>query len=245
MYQSQKQELRPLTSAHLAQTMTILSLSADEIREKIANELSQNPALELIEERVCPTCHRPLPDKGVCQFCFTTQAENPEGSIVFVSPRDDFAYDNYSSGSEGASREIQMDSIQYESLAAYVLRQIGPDLKEDEKMIAAHLLTGLDDDGFLTTSLMEVVQYYHVPPSKVEGVIQLIQHADPLGVGTRNPQEALLVQLNHLRNLVKIPSGVFELIKESYEDLIHGKYRELSKRHNLSMKQIQKNPYLD
>lgn len=239
MYQSQKQELRPLTSAHLAQTMTILSLSADEIREKIANELSLNPALELIEERVCPTCHRPLPEKGICQYCFTTQAENPEGSIVFVSPRDDFAYDNYNASREGSSREIQMDSIQYESLATYVLRQIGPDLKEDEKMIAAHLLTGLDDDGFLTTSLMEVVQYYHVPPSKVEAVIQLIQHADPIGVGTRNPQEALLVQLNHLRNLVKIPNGAYELIQESYEDLIHGKYRELTKRHNLSMKQIQ------
>lgn len=238
MYQTQKQELRPLTSAHLAQTMTILSLSADEIREKIANELSLNPALELIEERVCPTCHRPLPEKGVCQYCFTMQAENADGSIVFVSPRDDFTYDNYTGSSELSGREIQADSVQHESLAAYVLRQIGPDLKDDEKMIAAHLLTGLDDDGFLTTSLMEVVQYYHVPPSKVEAVVQLIQHADPLGVGTRNPQEALLIQLKHLRNLMKIPNGTYDLIHESYDDLIHGKYRDLSKRHNLTTKQI-------
>ena len=63
MYQSQKPktELRPITSALLAQTMTFLGMSADEIREKVENELSINPALERIDDRICPTCKRSLP----------------------------------------------------------------------------------------------------------------------------------------------------------------------------------------
>ena len=67
----QTQSLRPLTTAHLAQTMTLLSLTIDELKEQIDKELSSNPALELKEERRCPTCHRLLPERTVCPVCST------------------------------------------------------------------------------------------------------------------------------------------------------------------------------
>ncbi len=238
MYQSQKQELRPVTSAHLAQTMTILSLSADEIREKIESELSINPALELVEERVCPNCRKPLTEKGICSNCYVSKTDD-NSSIVFVSPRDDFITDHYSRNPDSSGIEPDLDSIQQESLATYVLRQIGPDLEDDEKMIAAHLLTGLDEDGFITTSVLEISQYYHVLPSKVYDVIELIQHADPIGVGSRDPREALMIQIKHLSKLVSIPQGTYEVVQSSYDDLIHGRYRDIGKLHNLTAKQIQ------
>ncbi len=68
MLQVQDQSIRPLTTAHLAQTMTLLALSNLELRDKVLGELAANPALELLEDRVCPACHRhlatarPLPD---------------------------------------------------------------------------------------------------------------------------------------------------------------------------------------
>jgi len=39
--------IRPLTTAHLAQTMSLLELTAEELRQKIEGELAENPALEL------------------------------------------------------------------------------------------------------------------------------------------------------------------------------------------------------
>jgi RNA polymerase sigma-54 factor len=60
MYQYQDQSLRPLTTAHLAQTMSLLVLSNVELRDKVLSELSTNPALELLDERKCPGCQRPL-----------------------------------------------------------------------------------------------------------------------------------------------------------------------------------------
>jgi RNA polymerase sigma-54 factor len=105
-------------------------------------------------------------------------------------------------------------------------------------MIAAYLLTSLDEDGFITSSVLEIAQYYHVLPSKIEEVIQLIQHADPLGVGSRNPQEALMVQIQHLSGLIDIPDKTLDVIRDSYDLLIHGKYREISKIHDLTTKQI-------
>ncbi len=81
---------RPVTTAHLAQTMTLLSLPIDELAEQIETELSNNPALEMLEERRCPTCHRPLPEKGVCPICSRPTNVNPEEPVVFISTREDF-----------------------------------------------------------------------------------------------------------------------------------------------------------
>jgi len=45
--------LRPLTTAHLAQTMALLELSASELEQKVEAELARNPALELKDPRRC------------------------------------------------------------------------------------------------------------------------------------------------------------------------------------------------
>jgi RNA polymerase sigma-54 factor len=60
LIQRQIPTIKPLTTAHLAQTMTLLELSAVELRQKVESELAQNPALELVEENRCPTCRRLL-----------------------------------------------------------------------------------------------------------------------------------------------------------------------------------------
>ncbi len=237
--QSQRTEIRTQTSAHLAQTMTMLGMSSEEIREKIEGELAKNPFLELVEERVCPTCKRKLPENGKCPICSQPQLENSKENIIFISPRDEFSAVNYGSAVEPYHDEPDYDSAQTEDLATYVLKQIGPDLEDDQKIIAAYLLNSLDEDGFIQTDVFEVAQYYHVLPSSVEEVIDLIQHADPLGVGSRNLNEALLVQLKHMSETVIVPTGTAEIIKDSFDDLKHGRYREIAKRHKLTVRQVQ------
>ena len=227
MFQNQKIETRIQTSAHLAQTMTMLGMSSEEIREKVESELAKNPFLELVEERICPVCKRKLPENGKCPICSQPQLEQSKENIIFISPKDDFSAINYSSAVEPYHDEPDYDSAQTEDLATYVLKQIGPDLEEDQKLVAAYLLNSLDEDGFITTDIFEVAQYYHVLPSSVEEVIDLIQHADPLGVGSRNLQEALLVQLKHISESVNVPKGTEGLIRESFDDLKHGKYHPL------------------
>src|ERR1035437_6793705 len=171
MFQAHYQVLRPLTTAHLAQTMTLLSLTADELRQNIESELSSNPALEMIEERRCPTCHRLLPDHGSCPICSRPQSASPDDPVVFVSPREDF----YSGGS------ISVDEIPEEhfspiteDLPTYVLSQIATELAQADRLLAAYLLTHLDEDGLLTTTLEEVARYYHLPLSKVAAVQHII-----------------------------------------------------------------------
>lgn len=239
MFQNQKIETRIQTSAHLAQTMTMLGMSSEEIKEKVESELAKNPFLELVEERICPTCKRKLPENGKCPICSQPQLENSKENIIFISPKDDFAAANYSSAVEPYHDEPDYDAAQTEDLATYVMKQIAPDLDDDQKYVAAYLLNSLDEDGFITTDVFEVAQYYHVLPSSVEEVIDLIQHADPLGVGSRNLQEALLVQLRHISETVKVPKGTEELIRKSFDDLKHGKSREIAKQLGLTVREVQ------
>src|SRR5512142_64122 len=104
MFQLHYQALRPLTTAHLAQTMSLLSLTAAELRQQIDAELAGNPALELLDERRCPTCHRLLPGKSACPVCSRPSQAAPGEPVVFLSPRDV----SYGGGGESAE-EIPED----------------------------------------------------------------------------------------------------------------------------------------
>ena len=89
-YLHQTTSLHPLTTAHLAVTMSLLELCAAELSQKIEAELANNPALELKEIQRCPICHRILIDAGLCPRCTLPKQLCSDEPIVFVSPRDDF-----------------------------------------------------------------------------------------------------------------------------------------------------------
>jgi RNA polymerase sigma-54 factor len=237
MFQIQNQELRHQVTAHLAQTMSLLEMPATEIRQKIRTELANNPALEIVEDSRCPGCGRTQTSPGPCPVCsqpFDTQVDEP---IIFVSSPDDFQSYFGNNGGLKSTSDISYDSLAAaeEDLATYVLRQIAPDLREDERLIAAHILNNLDDDGLLTVPLEEISQYYHVPLSRVTRVAEIIKHAEPTGVGASSPQEALLIQLSLLREDTRVPRLAEEAIRIGLKDLSKHSYKNLAKDLNTSL----------
>ncbi len=242
MFQIQNQELRPQVTAHLAQTMSLLEMPATEIRQKIRSELANNPALEIAEERRCPSCGLSLSAPGPCPVCSQAYDNDLDEPIVFISSPDDFT-GQYSSGNgEGSnSREVSYDNLApaMEDLPSYVLRQIAPEIEEDERLIAAHILNNLNEDGLLDIALEEISQFYHVPLSRVSRVADIIKHADPIGVGASSPQEALLIQLEVLREDVKVPYLAEEAIRNGLKDLSKHSYRNLARELNTSYDQAQ------
>jgi RNA polymerase sigma-54 factor len=236
MFQLHYSALRPQTTAHLAQTMTLLSLTADELRQQIESELASNPALEMVEERRCPVCHRML-GKGVCPVCSQPKFDQNDEPVVFISPREDF----FPTGNASGSADLPEDtfSSSCEELPEYVLRQIAPDLSKEDRRLAAYLLTHLDEDGLLTISLMEVARYFHIPLGQVEHIQRIIQRADPLGVGSCSTQEALLVQLEMLSDGQAIPEMARQIVREGMDFLSRRQYSELARQFKVSLRQIQ------
>ena len=137
---------RPLTTAHLAQTMSLLEMNNNELAEKIQKELANNPALELKEDYRCPVCGKKLVNQ-VCSVCSRPASLDPSDPIVFVSSRNNYS-SSYSSRSSNDYDSFEDFSVDTEDLPFYVLNQIRTELKPDERVIAAALLHGLDDNGF-------------------------------------------------------------------------------------------------
>jgi RNA polymerase sigma-54 factor len=228
LLQRQAPSLRPLTTAHLAQTMSLLELTSVELLEKIEAELAVNPALELVEERRCPTCRRTLIGRSTCPVCSRPNDLLPDQPIVFVSSRQDFY--TYTGSSQGeAVEDAYSQAPEEETLAAFVLRQIAPELRAEDRPLAAHILTSLDEDGLLAVPLLEIARYHHVPLSRVESVLHLIQRAEPVGVGSPSPQEALLVQLEVLSETHSVPPLAKNVIREGWELLYRRRYIELGR----------------
>ncbi len=230
--QSQSTSLRPVTTAHLAQTMTLMGLTSQELHQKIESELASNPALELVEDRFCPSCRRPLTHPGPCPVCSRPQTPGSSEPIVFVSSRDDF----FPARNKPLGEDLPEDELgaEVEELPVYVLRQIAPELDPEDRPIAAHILTSLDEDGLLRLPISEIARYHHVPLSSVEHVLRQIQHAEPVGVGSRSPQEALLVQLEILSDSRPTPELAAQAIREGMDLLSRRQYIELGRKLGIS-----------
>jgi RNA polymerase sigma-54 factor len=218
--------------------MTLLELNSDELRQKIEAELAANPALELVDERRCPTCQRVLSNGAPCPICIYRATSMADQPIVFVSPYTDFRPNPINNESEDAPDENW--NVAVDDLPAYVLRQIATELEQADRPIAAYILTSLDEDGLLRTPLIEIARYHHVPIARVEAVLQLVQRADPVGVGCSSPQQALLVQLDVLAETGRIPELARKVILDHMELLSRRAYNELGKVLGISTKEAQR-----
>lgn len=234
--QVQSVEVRPITTAHITKTMFLLGLSTSELHETIQSELSSNPALEVIEGRFCPTCQKPLIDTLHCPICSRPKNLANDEPIVFISPREEYA--PYYPIDEEAETSFEETSVECEDLPVYVLRQVASELEKADRPIAAHILTSLDKDGLLRTPLIEIALYHHVPVSRVEKVQRILQTADPLGVASSDPKQALLVQLEVISQTRPAPPLARQAIEEGWEYLLHHQYPELAKRLGVSTAKV-------
>ena len=74
-------------------------------------------------------------------------------------------------------------------------------LTPEEKQLGEYLIGSLDDDGLLRKSIdtlideLAIYQGINATPQEAEHVLSIIQDFDPAGIGARNLQECLLLQI--------------------------------------------------
>jgi len=238
MYQRQTQKLQHQTTAHLAQTMKLLSMGNGELRQEIEKIINENPAVELKQENFCQKCGRKLSENQLCPICTKPKTGKDDEPIVFLSQRSDFQYTQKSTYKQDDDFHDDFMVAQSESLEEYVFQQIAPDVAESDRIIAAYMLNLLDEDGFIDEPDIRIAQYYHVPISRILSIRELINRADPLGVGVRNSTEALLIQIKVLSERENIPSYYIEIVKDELENLSKKRYSEISNRLGVGLEEI-------
>lgn len=227
MYQRQYLRAEPQTTAHLAQTMSLLKMNNGELIEEIERILNENPALEKIEEIRCPQCNRKLFPGQICPKCSQPNRGDNDDAIVFLSPRNDFQFQkDVLTDDENQMEDFTPDTVE---LPEYILRQIMFDLTDSEREIAAHIVLQVDEDGFVPEKNASIAQYFHVPISKVELIRNMIMHADPIGVCATSPEEAMIVQLDILRETVELPPYYNQMVRDHIASISKKDYKKIAK----------------
>ena len=196
---SQKQILTP----GLVQMVSVLALNRLELREMINQEMIANPVLEELSEE--PTQSDNYSDETFLKAETEKVPEKPE-----ANPFDEFDVGTFfnqyldSGGDGGKSQEREIsERPSFEKflssptgLTDHLMWQLSLTISSDAvKELAENIIGNLDENGYLTASLEELMQGGKYSQDDLDDAIAVVQDFDPIGVGARDLRECLLLQL--------------------------------------------------
>ena len=118
-------------------------------------------------------------------------------------------------------------------------------LSDDERDIAEFLVGSIDDMGYIRRTTQDIVddmaftQGIYTDEATVERILHLVQDLEPAGVGARDLQECLLLQLKH-----KTPSDsinlAIQVIEQQFDAFSKKHYDKLLQKFDVSQQQLRK-----
>ncbi|MBI4318878.1 MAG: RNA polymerase factor sigma-54 [Chloroflexi bacterium] len=227
MIQGMVPHLGMKVSPRLVAASYILELSSQELQQAITEELNDNPALELLERATCSVCGSAL-EGSICPRCLRQQ------KIDQPSDEADFTEEYFSSYSlSGGTGEEDFDPLNQVAaqmtLSERLMMELQGMLPKSDLPIAEYLVGSLNDNGYLTCTVEEVAEFFGVPVRRVELVLGILQSLEPIGIGSRNIQECLLIQLSYLaQDGLAIPPYAQEIVTDHLHELAEHKYGKLA-----------------
>ncbi|MDP2031751.1 MAG: RNA polymerase factor sigma-54 [Thiobacillus sp.] len=193
----------------LQQSIRLLQLSTLELNQELEQMLQDNPLLEREEEddsslaAAEPPAHTA---EAEAQSTDTPPADSPDSADTETATTlDDSDWNDYSTaGGDDDDTDSAQGSVSGASLREHLLNQliVSPLTLRDRTLVAA-LIDDLDEAGFLTQPLADIIaslqtELEELEPEEVETALKHLQNMDPTGVGARNLAECLTLQLRAL-----------------------------------------------
>ncbi|MFC2175814.1 RNA polymerase factor sigma-54 [Bacteroidota bacterium] len=183
------------------QLMKLLQIPTIALEQRIKEELEGNPALEEGAE-------------GEDEFDEFADLQDDsdeddnsaddEFSIEDYLDEDDIPdYALYANNTSPDEEERTMPLSGGVSFQSLLNEQLGMKVLDDRQhLIAENIIGNIDDDGYLRREVFAIVddlaftQNISTTEDEIEMLLEIVQGFDPAGVGARNLQECLLIQLN-------------------------------------------------
>jgi len=201
--QTLKLSQRLIMTPQLQQAIKFLQLSRLELCQTINHEMEANP---LLEEAPVDEVEEKAEEEGRKEE--PVNKEEPLREVrIKETIREDFDWDSYISEYNTAwassPHEDTEDRPSFESLIApkttlysHLSWQLQvSDLDETQREIGGYIIGNIDSDGYLQTSIDNIMGETHRSREEVLRVLEIIHEFDPVGVGARDNGECLLIQL--------------------------------------------------
>jgi len=203
--------------------MKLLQIPAIGMEQRIKQEIEENPALEVEGSEDQEDTVDDLDDeKEVDEFGDEVEIEDykdKEEEFQVDDYLEDDDFPDYRTRTNNYSPDDDYKEIPFASGTSFhelLQQQLGlRQLDEHKYQIGLYIIGNIDDSGYLERSTDSIVddlaftQNITSDKKEVEEILGLIQEFDPTGVGARNLQECLMIQLK--RNDQKVSSEALEL----------------------------------
>ncbi len=226
------------------QLMKLIQLHTLEFEEELERELEENPALEKVtddKEEDYDNLGNDYEDEG-------TESIETDFNVDEYLYDDEPSYKTASSNYSPDDEEFDNESLLTEgqTIYEYLLEQIRlSNISDEELKIAEYLIGNLDNDGYLRRDLKSIVDdlafsqgiYTDIP--KLEYILEnYIQKLEPAGVGARNLQECLLLQIEKKVSDNPNVSIAASILKNQFDALSNKHYSKIIQRYNIDEEQL-------
>lgn len=223
------------------QVIQLIELNSIELENKIKREIEENPALdegvnheENDQELISREYEHDdlLSEEDIVKGDYTSEEEMPDfrlhssGQQGFGVSKVDFAYSD-----DTSLHQSLLDQIK--------LRQ----LDHKEGLIAEYIIGNLDENGYVESTLQAISddlifqQNIDTAIDQIEQLLLVIQDLEPAGVGARNLQECLLIQLKR-KNPTKTVVNAIEVLEKSYNEFTRKHYSKIKEQLGISRKEL-------
>ena len=238
----------------LQQAIKLLQLSTLDLQQEIQEALDSNPLLEVDDNSDSDTVEKSNLDAeadAAATASTETSMDTNEALEKNELPDElpiDSTWDEYYSASSapapGPASNDDENVFQGETtdnIQDHLLWQMRlTPFSDIDRAIAIAIIDSIDESGYLTVTVEDILQSVNtedmeepVEVDEIECVLKRIQMFDPIGSGSRTPQECLLVQLKQFAPDTPWLKEAKILI-EDYADLLGSKdYRTLMRKSRL------------
>lgn len=244
-----QQKLLQKLSPQQIQLMKLLQVPTIMLEQRIKQEIEENPALEEgpddaeevedqyddFEEAYDESGNELEPDEP---------QRNQEDEFDLSDYIDDDEIPAYRLNAQNTSSDDERKEVPFVSGLSFqelLHSQLGlRKLNEREQLIATHIIGNIDDSGYLQRDIHSLIddlafnQNLHSNFKEVLGLIRIIQEFDPPGVGARDLQECLLLQIR--RKTPRSPAVVNAtiLLEKNFNDFTKKHFDKIQKKHGFS-----------
>ncbi|MBT2664722.1 RNA polymerase factor sigma-54 [Bacillus sp. ISL-4] len=217
----QKQTLKLSLTPELQQSIKILQYSTHELIGFLNRQAYENPVLEI-------SFKDPL--ASLTESSILTPKIN---SLKRSSKSKSFNGDNN-------YNPINNYSINTETLESHLLEQLSllSSLKAIERRILQFLIGNLNEYGFLELDTNWTASHFSVSVEEIEKMIQVLQSLDPIGVGSKDLTDCLLIQLREHEDEDRNELAE-KIVKKHLTDLAEKRYRKIAALYKVTIQEVQ------
>ena len=224
------------------QLMKLIQLPTQAFEQRLKQELEENPALESGKE----ASDELDDDFDNSEDYDDNESINAEDINVDEYLSDDEIPDyrmhanNYSADDEEKSVPFASGT----SFTQHLTNQLSTfRLNEEEEQIAEFLVGSVDESGYIRRALSDITddlaftQNVYTEEAKIENVLKIVHQLDPAGVGARNLQECLLIQLHRKTQNPNVELAT-SILDRAFEQFTKKHYKKLLQKFDITEVQL-------